>query len=387
MVGKQTYSLSVLKPLEMDNKKISAWADLESRSIEANAFLSPFFILPAIRYLEAKAKILVLFVERIISGSSDVVGVGVFKICKPSKHFPLPHLAAFRSIHSYLSGLLVDKDYAIDVLHIMFNYLSQPGQNWHGIMFEKHSSEGALAELENSIATEYGMKWSTYRRSYRAILYPAECGESNLSLLSMNLQRNYRRWIRKLEKVGEIDWKFARGDELNDANIDQLIKLEDMGWKGKQGTSLNSQPNHALFFREMIQGFNQVGRAFFTELYVGGNLIASQSNLISGNAGFRFKIGWNTAYAEFAPGMVNEIKGLLGLYQYLDELEFIDSGSSERAFINRIWLRRRSLHDGIYSKTKSGKLIAYAIQFALKLKNRLSKKRFLERVQLKLNEK
>ena len=51
---KPKYKLSALNPSEITDRLVSAWVDLESRAIEANAYLSPYFVLPAIKYLETK---------------------------------------------------------------------------------------------------------------------------------------------------------------------------------------------------------------------------------------------------------------------------------------------------------------------------------------------
>lgn len=59
-----------------------------------------------------------------------------------------------------------------------------------------------------------------------------------------------------------------------------------------------------------MEGFNKTGRAFFTEIVLNDKIISSTTNLISGKAGFAFKVGWDIEFAKYGPGIVNEIKTL-----------------------------------------------------------------------------
>lgn len=119
------YHVKVVKPQEMTSDEIAAWVKLESSAIESNAFLSPFFILPAAKYLEKKnSNIFILSVTKVSGGTSELTGIFPFKIKKFSKHCPLPHISAFHSRHSYLSGILANRSNAKEVVQIIFNFLS-----------------------------------------------------------------------------------------------------------------------------------------------------------------------------------------------------------------------------------------------------------------------
>ena len=99
-----------------------AWSDLEARALEANAYLSPHFVLPALRHLEPTAPIVIVLVERGHQRAGELMGVGVFRLCPPTPRFPLRHLVAYRSCHSYLSGLLVDHREAAAVVQTFFDF-------------------------------------------------------------------------------------------------------------------------------------------------------------------------------------------------------------------------------------------------------------------------
>ena len=124
-----------------------------------------------------------------------------------------------------------------------------------------------------------------------------------------------------------------------------------MGWKAEEKTSLLRR-RQDQFFREMIDGFARHGRAFFTELTLGNKVIASTSNLISGNAGFAFKIGWDTGLARMSPGILNEAEFIRNVPDLFPDLEYIDSGAEEGSFIENLWSDRQTLVSGFYATKK-----------------------------------
>ncbi len=67
---------------ELDEATISGWKDLEDRALESNAYLSPRFVIPAVRRLCAPKEaqeILFVFVERGNGGAAGLYGAGVFR--------------------------------------------------------------------------------------------------------------------------------------------------------------------------------------------------------------------------------------------------------------------------------------------------------------------
>ena len=115
----------------------------------------------------------------------------------------------------------------------------------------------------------------------------------------------------------------------------------------------------------MIENFNKDGRAFFTELRLNDEIISSTSNIISGNAGFAFKSGWDIAYAKYSPGILNRLTFMDDKEYVSKQLEYMDSGSSKESYINYIWPEKRQMHSGVYIRSNVGKLIKPVLEFGL----------------------
>src|SRR5262249_20934562 len=134
-----------------------------------------------------------------------------------------------------------------------------------------------------------------------------------------------RRKRRRLAEHGAVSWCLTMGAEVGAEHAERLLALEHNGWKGEKGESMLSDPDHAQFCRQMVDGFRGAGRGFFCELMVGGRVIATANYLTSGDAGFAFKIGWDPEYAKCSPGILNEVEfveragdGRLSALQYID---------------------------------------------------------------------
>jgi hypothetical protein len=357
---------------ELDRNTVKSWESLEERALESNAFLSPRFVIPAMRHLgkpEELRQTMFVFVEKANGGAADLVGAGVFVQSSGKRNFPLPHLQAFLSRHSYLSGLLVDRNEAEGAVRAFFQFFCSKKATWHGVEFDYRSVDGSQAELVSAVAKEFGSPWQEQERIHRAIFVPLEGGDAYLQAqFSTGRRKDLRRMRRRLEEQGDVRWMALFGNEVDEKSVERFLEIEHMGWKGEKRTSLRSRPSHEAFFREMVGGFREKEELFFTEMYLDGVVIASTSNLISGGTGFAFKIGWNPSYAKMGPGVLNEVEFIQQAPRLCGSLSYIDSGALEGSFIDQLWARRRILASGVFGTTVLGRTLLSGLDQMRKLK-------------------
>ena len=369
------YLARILAPTEVTSSLISAWDKLEARAVVPNAFMSPYFVMPALRYLESCADTFGLFIEKSSAGLSDLVGVALFQVRKPTRRFPLKHLAAFKSVHSYLSDFLLDREHASSALREIFCYLRAQRYRWHGLHLNNFSGDYLLTEEAQAVASELGVRWNLFEQWSRAVLFEKEYGEKALAQIPKRRIKTHQKNLKKLEELGKVEWVFTRQTDSLQTLAEEFVRLEHSGWKGDEGTSLYSNPNHLRFFYEMVAGFNKTGRSFFTELRLNGKSIASTTNFISGKAGFGFKLGWDSAYARFGPGIMNEIETVKHAAEVLSDLEYIDSSAAPASYISDLWPGRRAICEGVFSLTAAGNIALASVETARKLKTLLFSRR------------
>lgn len=117
----------------LSSEFVARWAQLESRSVDGNAFLSPHFVIPAVEHLEGAydQKPLILAVES--EDGSKLFALGLFETSRNSRLLPLTHLQSWRCEHTLFDGLLVDQQHGTAALATFFNWLSQQGRRWQGV--------------------------------------------------------------------------------------------------------------------------------------------------------------------------------------------------------------------------------------------------------------
>ncbi len=357
---------------ELDKETVESWESLEDRALESNAFLSPHFVIPAVRHLERPEELrqtIFVFAEKANGDGVVLVGAGVFVRTPGRPGFPLPHLRAFLSRHSYLSGMLVDRDEAEGAMRAFFEFFCNGKATWHGVKFDYRPADSPQADLMTAVSEEFGSPWREQERTHRAIFVPSEGGSAYIQTqYSSDRRKNLRRMRRLLEEKGNVSWSAFFGTEVGEGNIEHFLEVEHMGWKGEKGTSLRSRPSHEAFFREMVHGFRGGKRVFFTEMCLDGVVISSTSNLISGGTGFAFKTGYNPDYSKMSPGVLNEVGFIQHAPDLCESLAYIDSGALEGSYIDQLWVGRRVLASGIFGTTPLGRMVLQGFEQMRRIK-------------------
>lgn len=364
MAGGQSFTALRVRALDaraLPEQAIKAWSALEERALEPNAYLSPHFVLPALRYLDPDLRAWALLVEAPQRGSDApgrLVGVAVCRGVPGSRTFPLPHLVAYRSRHSFLSGVLLDRDYAEDALRALLHYVRTQVPRCHGMEFGMLWGDGPTHALLRTAGRPLGMEPREWNRCERAVLYPRR-DRAMVEAQVATEMHGLRRRIRRLSEMGEVRAALVGLRGLPEQSAEVFLDLEYRGWKGEKGTSLRSTLAAESFFRAVVSGMAAEGRALFAELSVGGKVIASSSNFVSGNAGFAFKIGWAPDLAKLSPGLQVELALMqqITTHEALQPLEFWDSGSQAGSYIEKLWPGRRPLVSAAVGTSWAGRRV------------------------------
>jgi CelD/BcsL family acetyltransferase involved in cellulose biosynthesis len=341
---------------ELAPSDLEAWSALEARAAEPNAFLSPHFILPAVRHLDPASSPMVLVVERdggARGARKELLALGVFSAVAASRIFPLPHLVGYCSRHSYLGGLLVDRDHVRDAVSALYMHARKPLFGWQAIVFPKLQTDGPVASMLEERARAAGLAVQRAGAKSRAILLPSAAGPEALKKALGKRLNEIERCKRRLTESGEVSWHCLR-QSVEAATVENFLRLEHQGWKAEAKTSLRADPADEAFFKDVVVRFDGDSRALFTELRVGGRAIASTSNFVSGGVGFAFKVGWDAELRKVGPGLINEAEFVRAAPKVCADLAWFDSGAQPDSFIDRLWPERRELGTLVVPLTRTG---------------------------------
>jgi CelD/BcsL family acetyltransferase involved in cellulose biosynthesis len=339
--------------------EIAAWRALDAQALEPSPYLSPEFLLPVMRHLDPQGEIVLAVVESTGPDGREMCALAPLRSTAASRYMPLTHCRLQPSLHSFLNGVLVRRMHAKRHLEALFDQ----GRRYmgHGIVLEACSVDGPTDALLRDIAAERGMRRVEIEGFERAGMCPAQMGEADLAARLPSRAKKLRSQMKKFAKFGEVNFRLWRGSEITDAVIERHMAIEHMGWKGENGSSLRSHPEHEDFFREMARGFAAENRALFAELWVGERVIASSSNLISGNVGAAFKIGFDPEFASLGPGIACELELMRCAPTALADVDFVDSGSVAGSYIEDLWPLRRRMATVSYSISPMGNLALLAM--------------------------
>lgn len=289
-----------LEPLARFAANREEWAALERASLDRNPFYAPDFLLACADHLERTRAITVLSVWK------DERLVGFLPLHPPSWREGLPFgaISAWSNPYVCLTTPLLAADLAREVFAAMLARLDGekglgealsltmlPAQRRTGVLIERFLQEESRANV-------------TISHYARAILdpLPGTPFREYVEQESLNSRKDFRRREARLMAFGPIEHAvFSEPGPRRAAALDQFLRLEAAGWKGRHRTALMSRPETFGFIR---QAFRQnTGFDYEVEcLSANGIALAMSLNLISGDIVHTFKQAYDETWRPYAPG-------------------------------------------------------------------------------------
>ncbi len=334
---------------ELSEEVLQRWRALCDASLDCNVFLTPEFVIPALNHLPAGQDIVIIVVDKALADGRQTVALGIFEAVMLSRFMPCRMLRSYRSQHSFLSGLLLHREHAHAGAYAMFEHIKYTGK-WHGVELIDCPTETAIGAAISHAANACNARWRKLVHTDRRMLYINNSGEDYLKrTLSKRTLKSLNRKKRRLQDMGELQWRCVTGDAINQQTIDNFLVLENQGWKQKNNSALEADAKQKTFFVDMIKRFAAREQVFFTEVRLNDKVIASTVNLIAGRTGFAFKLGWDVSYHKYSIGLLNEVELIRHAPELALQLSSIDSGAMPGSFIEKIWKDERPLLSGVYA--------------------------------------
>jgi len=346
---------------DISARDVQAWSALEADALEPNAYMSPHFVLPALRHLDPTLRASIVLISRTGVGAEQLAAVAVVCRAAATRLLPVPHLSAYSSRHTYLGTPLLLRQDAASSANGLLDELARHLWSAAGLVLPSIDRDGAVAAAFSEALKARGLSLHSTRVRQRAMLYPRAAGPEAIKLALGKKFNDLERQRRRLSEIGNPEWvihRHAVGDDV----VESFLRLEHAGWKGRDGTSLRSSKADESFFREMVAGFAKHGQAMFTELRLNGQPIASTSNFVSAGQGFAFKLGWDEAYRKYGVGVLNEVELVRQAPVVCADLSSIDSGAAPDSFIESLWPQRRNLATAFLPFSAAGQLAWRAMQ-------------------------
>lgn len=318
---------------------VPAWEDLANNAAEANVFYEPWMLLPAVEQLRGHKDLLFVLVHE---GQPGGRLLGLFPLERQWRPWPLPvrTLTLWRHTHCYLCTPLVRAGHEADCVQALFDWLKEARQGAAVVTLPLQTQGGALQRHLHQHSTVH----LAIQRHTRAFFERDASSESYLAAaLPGKSRKELRRQGKRLGECGRLEYvQYQPGDDLQPW-LDDFLRLEAAGWKGRQGTALAKQPADRAFFRSVLTAASGRGRLLMTALRLDGRPVAMKCNLTAGAGAFSFKIAFDEGFARYSPGVLLEIDTIQRLHEP-GAARWMDScAEPDHSMINRLWTGRRTI--------------------------------------------
>ena len=116
--------------------------------------------------------------------------------------------------------------------------------------------------------------------------------------------KNLRRKLNNLEGKGRARFEYVTERDALERAFDAFLRVEDAGWKGRDGTSIIRQPRVLDYYRRLIAGYSVPGEVVIHLLWLDGDCIGGQFALQAGTTLSLLKVGYDERYSAESPGFL-----------------------------------------------------------------------------------
>jgi hypothetical protein len=310
-----------------DPRLLHEWTELEREALEPNLFFAQQPVLPAARHLEAGTSVSLLIGE---AGARlpFLLPVVPLRPAVVRGGSPAPVMGA-RLLLSRHAAALPPRRPRPDLDGGPVRTLTCRSATL--LVMRLHSGDGPVAAalsrpMPTGLRPQAGFDYRPWVRAPPS--HPDLRHRVDRQKDLANFARR-RRQLRQTLEAG-IDTADRTAAGLDEA-IEEFLRLEASGWKGRTGTAMLCRPGHDRFFREVCRGFAEEGRLMFLGLQAEGQVLAFSTALLAGRGLFGFKKAHDEAFARWLPGTLLDLD-VLAWFQEMRDLDWLDTCSSRTSW-------------------------------------------------------
>ena len=335
---------------------------LAAAAAQPNPFFEPDFVLAAAEGRGEPAALLVVRAGR------DWIACLPVERRAPWRSLPLPCLSPWLPAYAYLGDPLVDRDRIEDAVAAIADWLPGQREGFALVIADADEDGPVLPPLLDAFRAHGLTPFDRTRRERAALRRRPDNGylEDISSKRLKELRRLRRRLADELGPVAVVD---RAGDR---EAVDEFLRLEAAGWKGREGTALAASSGDARFFHSACERLAARGRLQLLALEGGGRTAAMQCNILAGDALFAFKVAYDEQLARFSPGILMEVDAI-DVFDGLEGVEMADSCAvpGDNSAVDRLWPDRRAVRTVIVPRSAAAAALVRSMLLARKAVKRL----------------
>ncbi|MEL6876028.1 MAG: GNAT family N-acetyltransferase [Pseudomonadota bacterium] len=341
-----------LRPVaDMDDTLRPAWQKLAGLASEPNVFHEPWLLEPALRHFRTNPDLHMFLFWAGVPDKTDLIGLLPVGPSKRFGRWPVPHVQNWVHHNCFLGTPLIRKGFENQFWTALFDQLDK--KSWPGFFhINGLTIGGPVDEAMRAVCARQKRRCDLVHSEVRALLQSDLDPDSYYtSSMRTKKRKELRRQERRLADLGDL--QVARHEDAADLDhwIEEFLALERRGWKGRQGSALDSWAETRLFFKQSLQGAAAAGQLQRLDLRLDGKPLAMLVNFLSGEGSFSFKTAFDEDHARYSPGVLLQLENLKMLNN--PAIAWMDSCAAEdHPMIDSLWSERR--HVGRFSVELKG---------------------------------
>lgn len=115
------------------------------------------------------------------------------------------------------------------------------------------------------------------------------------------------RYRRKMEREHDAVLEIVAAPDPLEDRLEEGFRIEASGWKGREGTAIESDPATAGFYRDVAALFHARGELRLSRLSLDGQAVAFSFCIEHGNRLYSLKAGYDESWRKLVPGLVLQL--------------------------------------------------------------------------------
>ena len=334
----------------------AAWTDLLTRADAPNVFMDPALVRIADE-TEPQARHRALLAWKRIDGKRQLVGVWAFAIGRARRSvLPIRVLYAPSHTHGHLSTPVIDRDCLDESLDAMLDCIVADPQMPKIVALDMMGRDGPTYDALLRVLAKRNSAPCLFEQSQRPKLASAFDGKTYLEKsLSGSTRKKLRQHRRRLSEKGALTFVIASEQQAVRRALEEFLTIEASGWKGRQGTALQSEASNAAFTLGAVGALAEQGRASIHSLYLDGKPVSMQIVARSGAAAFTWKTAYDEAFHDFSPGTLL-LEDYTAAFLADKSIAFVDSCSFDDTGFMSAWTERQPIADLWFDARRDGSI-------------------------------
>jgi len=355
-----TRTVKVLTGLEAVAAFAPAWENMVPAAIEPNPFYEPWMLLPALEAfgVERGFRLVTVWNHDRLDAVLPLERTGSFR------GLPLPTLLSWRHRHCLLCTPLVRADGAVETLATLLEWLRTDSDGASLVGLQYIPTEGPFRQALATALQAADVRPLVLDGYARPVLRRAKDGETYVNEFVPRKERQeLRRREKRLKEQGTLTQVALRPGEEIGRWIEEFLRLEASGWKGKQGTAMACSEANRRFLTETFTAAHKRGRLEMVGVDLDGKPLGRCTGFIAGEGAYAFKPAYDEAFAKFSPGILAEVARIRNLHE-LHGVQWMDSFTdADNSMMSRLWKDRLTVQTLLFGVGKVGALAVAAWPF------------------------